>query len=636
MFIYNLFEKQQDPANTESNDLKVVSEAFKQPPESVQDRLYRRQQELRKKRGAPDPDYYKELKGTFDLPDDERWARVAELKKKYRIEEGEYANDDEYYDQDEQESELYSGCYVRDEQDPSGEIFQMRGDPTERRVQILDRNGSGWNISPDRLTLVGEGDPDIGRYFGGKDIDEGNELNVGVEAYGVRGENNKKWRKTFKSQAAFEKWLDAHQDNVEVLGTREVNLNNMFKEGKWFKTQYGWAGGSKPGGGKYKHPDQIKADRAAKKAEKEKQSSDAFGGMFGGGNPADKLSIRKEGVEEDVLLDLQPGDDIRVITTKGRTYTGVLNRINDNQSIVFTIIDSDGNPHDPTDSTPRKHVVAIKMSHVAKIEPAAGNDGVAEGRHRDPDWYLEPDQPKSARYQPNPDRERGRQQQRDTDYPAEPTARYVPSKEEIAHHKAEKSRKAKELAGVMKHMWGKKNMSEGRVDSPVSQAITRRMLDRHHGLISKYGPENIMSAIDQVADWAGDVDEIGSSDVNEWVQQVIRMVQTRAGEGLGEAANPAQQAAIAIAKKKEQDINEDIERYVEALSRAGYEITEAATMCPECGGPAYEDKMLAEKQDACYHKVKSRYKVWPSAYASGALVRCRKAGAKNWGNKSKK
>jgi hypothetical protein len=42
------------------------------------------------------------------------------------------------------------------------------------------------------------------------------------------------------------------------------------------------------------------------------------------------------------------------------------------------------------------------------------------------------------------------------------------------------------------------------------------------------------------------------------------------------------------------------------------------------------------KQDACYHKVKRRYKVWPSAYASGALVRCRKVGAKNWGNKSKK
>ena len=44
----------------------------------------------------------------------------------------------------------------------------------------------------------------------------------------------------------------------------------------------------------------------------------------------------------------------------------------------------------------------------------------------------------------------------------------------------------------------------------------------------------------------------------------------------------------------------------------------------------------AKKRDACYHKVKSRYKVWPSAYASGALVKCRNVGAKNWGNKSKK
>ena len=49
-----------------------------------------------------------------------------------------------------------------------------------------------------------------------------------------------------------------------------------------------------------------------------------------------------------------------------------------------------------------------------------------------------------------------------------------------------------------------------------------------------------------------------------------------------------------------------------------------------------EDKKTkgSGKKDACYHKVKSRYSVWPSAYASGALVKCRKAGAANWGNKS--
>jgi pterin-4a-carbinolamine dehydratase len=42
------------------------------------------------------------------------------------------------------------------------------------------------------------------------------------------------------------------------------------------------------------------------------------------------------------------------------------------------------------------------------------------------------------------------------------------------------------------------------------------------------------------------------------------------------------------------------------------------------------------KKDACYTKVKSRVKVWPSAYASGQLVQCRKRGAANWGTGKKK
>lgn len=29
-------------------------------------------------------------------------------------------------------------------------------------------------------------------------------------------------------------------------------------------------------------------------------------------------------------------------------------------------------------------------------------------------------------------------------------------------------------------------------------------------------------------------------------------------------------------------------------------------------------------KDACYHKVKAQYKVFPSAYASGAIAKCRK------------
>ena len=71
----------------------------------------------------------------------------------------------------------------------------------------------------------------------------------------------------------------------------------------------------------------------------------------------------------------------------------------------------------------------------------------------------------------------------------------------------------------------------------------------------------------------------------------------------------------------ERSKNESFESLEESV---GQPITEA------------EFDRLAEKKDACYHKVKSRYKVWPSAYASGALVQCRKKGAANWGNKSKK
>ena len=53
----------------------------------------------------------------------------------------------------------------------------------------------------------------------------------------------------------------------------------------------------------------------------------------------------------------------------------------------------------------------------------------------------------------------------------------------------------------------------------------------------------------------------------------------------------------------------------------------------------HEDKTFQdfiEEKDACYRKVKARYDVWPSAYASGALVKCRKSGAKNWGGGGKK
>jgi len=64
------------------------------------------------------------------------------------------------------------------------------------------------------------------------------------------------------------------------------------------------------------------------------------------------------------------------------------------------------------------------------------------------------------------------------------------------------------------------------------------------------------------------------------------------------------------------------------------DLYEAPQLCPECGGISFSDLILAEKKDACYYKVKASAKVWPSAYASGRLVQCRKKGADNYGNKN--
>lgn len=66
-----------------------------------------------------------------------------------------------------------------------------------------------------------------------------------------------------------------------------------------------------------------------------------------------------------------------------------------------------------------------------------------------------------------------------------------------------------------------------------------------------------------------------------------------------------------------------------------YPTNQEVTLNADGGGGPILYSPAKKGKDACYSKVKSRYKKWPSAYASGALVKCRKVGAANWGNKSK-
>ena len=68
--------------------------------------------------------------------------------------------------------------------------------------------------------------------------------------------------------------------------------------------------------------------------------------------------------------------------------------------------------------------------------------------------------------------------------------------------------------------------------SPVANAITRRIMHQRTDLL-KHGPQAVMAAIDDVADWVGDVEEIGSSDVSAWVKQVERMLNENPPEAFG-------------------------------------------------------------------------------------------------------
>jgi hypothetical protein len=76
-------------------------------------------------------------------------------------------------------------------------------------------------------------------------------------------------------------------------------------------------------------------------------------------------------------------------------------------------------------------------------------------------------------------------------------------------------------------------------DNPVTGAITRRILMQRADLLKQYGPELVGAAVDNVADYVGDVEEIGSSDVSGWVMQVERMLRDNPPEAFAEGWSDA-------------------------------------------------------------------------------------------------
>ena len=153
-----------------------------------------------------------------------------------------------------------------------------------------------------------------------------------------------------------------------------------------------------------------------------------------------------------------------------------------------------------------------------------------------------------------------------------------------------------------------------------------KLHERLKGISEEQGLEGWVAAkITKASDYLSsvfhymDYEMMSSEEMTESRTKIVQAIKTKSEQ-------PVPTYKETISKKYQTKLDEVSKKKTEAVLEdfVGKPITEE------------EFEKLAEKQDACYHKVKARYKVWPSAYASGALVQCRKKGAANWGNKSKK
>ena len=134
--------------------------------------------------------------------------------------------------------------------------------------------------------------------------------------------------------------------------------------------------------------------------------------------------------------------------------------------------------------------------------------------------------------------------------------------------------------GFVTYLYGKpeddmdESMTEGMEDSPVAGAITRRILMQRADLLSKYGPEKVTAAIDEVADFVGDAEEIGSSDVSGWIKQVEQSLAGMAEEVAVTTGNPPLEETVSLQGQyghsgklqKFDDVEEDVLHRLRQLS----------------------------------------------------------------------
>jgi hypothetical protein len=113
-------------------------------------------------------------------------------------------------------------------------------------------------------------------------------------------------------------------------------------------------------------------------------------------------------------------------------------------------------------------------------------------------------------------------------------------------------------------------LDEEQQPNPMTQAVTRRIVNQHPEWITKYGVEALMQAIDDVTEGDDDWEEIGSSDVSAYVHRVKDYLDDRMGsrEEMDDRRPFAESATtedvISTVKKKLGDYLSDLTKEIKS------------------------------------------------------------------------
>ena len=417
----------------------------------------------------------------------------------------EQSNDDDWYDDEDQETELRSGDYVRDTMDgESGEIFRMQGDPEERRVRILDRDGKGWYIEPGRLVVVDRNDPDIQRYFGKRrvrDMDESNNPKLAAVIKNIQAR---------VPQAAIKR-PEIMQRVAQMVKQADPTVQDAMVTAQQLVQQYG-QGAPEP---KATNVNDLKAQARSGNVMAQLPKTSA-------GTPtyAQQHATFEQGVAETALNSKNPQGDYQAKRKALQDLS--MNKDVDQKAVQQRKLDLDreakakGVTEGLKSGEYHVHTVYFKDGTKKRVRVTSDEFDVADyytkrGQavdHVDYDFQIHSDM---------------------TEAEKEPTTRQeLLNRVDKIQRMMSQERNPANLQILRKELEMLKqryqHLREDNDSAAVEQAILRRIMVAHIDLLKQFGPDKVMQAAEEVAYNVGDVDEIGTSDVSAYVAQVKQIL----------------------------------------------------------------------------------------------------------------